>query len=171
MEEEIWKKVIGYEELYEISNFGRVKSLPKLCGHSNRKELILSPNKGKHYVVVLNKKGQRKNHFVHVLVALHFIPNPNNYPFVRHLDDIIHNNYITNLAWGTHKMNMEDKVRNNKSSVGEKNGQSKLTNTQILEIRSKYIPRKYSSRKLAKEFNVSQRLILNIIQRNSWKHI
>ena len=93
---EIWKDIKGYEGAYQISNWGRVKSL------SQKQELIRKPhlNKKKGYVGInLFKDGKRVFHLIHRLVAKQFIPNPNNYPEVNHIDEIKHNNFDWNLEW------------------------------------------------------------------------
>lgn len=97
---EEWKPIPGYEGLYEISNYGRVRSYQL---DSNGK--ILSPgNTGKdgsgYCFVNLYKDGKAKKHCtVHRLVAEAFIPNPSNFPQVNHMDECKKNNYFENLEW------------------------------------------------------------------------
>lgn len=101
---ETWKKIKGYEGLYEISNLGRVKRLYK-----NKKEKILKPIKGSygymHYS--LSKDSKNKSIRIHRLVALHFIDNLNNYPEVNHIDGNKENYSIDNLEWCTRSQNMK----------------------------------------------------------------
>ena len=93
MKEE-WKSVIGYEGLYEVSSCGQIKSL--------RKGALLTPHKiNGYYVVRLCKNGKMKNHKVHRLVAIAFIPNPENKAFVDHIDTNRSNNRVENLRWVT----------------------------------------------------------------------
>ena len=86
MENEIWKDVPGYAGIYQVSNYGRVKSLPKSYIICNKyvvtaKEKVLKQRKVKGYKIIeLNHKGIARRFPVHVLVAKMFIPNPNNYP-------------------------------------------------------------------------------------------
>lgn len=77
------------------------------------------------------------------------------------------------LFLGTHQDNMDDKVAKNRQAKpqGNLNGRAKLTEQQVKEIREKYVPRKYSSYSLAKEYGVSQYNICAIISNKSWKHI
>ena len=85
--EEIWKDIKGYEELYQVSNLGRIKSLKRKVYAGNGKmrwqyERIMSNKKtnGNGYnIVSLNKNGKSKNRYVHRLVAEMFIENNNNY--------------------------------------------------------------------------------------------
>ena len=98
MKKEYWKPVVGYEGLYEVSNFGRVKSL------KFGKERILKQSKNKktkhgYYVVCLSKNGIVKNYLVHRLVAQAFLPNPNDYKEVNHKDENPQNNIVSNLEW------------------------------------------------------------------------
>lgn len=104
---EIWKDIKGYEGLYQISNYGRVKSLGN--GNSNNsKERILKPAKLKdgYLYVILSKQGKRKGFKIHRLVAQAFIENPNNYPQVNHKDEDKTNNNVSNLEFCTPKYNI-----------------------------------------------------------------
>lgn len=100
--DEIWKDIVGWDGLYQVSSFGRVKSFRKKEPH------ILSSCVGKHgYNVVLlhDGKGKRKNERVHRLVAQAFIPNANNYPYINHKDENKTNNCVNNLEWCTAEYN------------------------------------------------------------------
>lgn len=112
---EIWKDVQGYEGLYQVSNLGRVKSVGRFVdrlasGHCWQKERILKLHK-KHngYLgVILCKDGKSKNFKVHRLVAIAFIPNPENKPYIDHINAIKTDNNINNLRWVTCKENMNN---------------------------------------------------------------
>ena len=99
---EIWKDIIGYEGLYQVSNYGRVKSLNY---HRTGKEKLLKAVKksDEHLYVDLWKNGIRKHCFVHRLVAEAFIPNPENKSIVHHIDNNPQNNNVDNLVWLTHE--------------------------------------------------------------------
>lgn len=75
------------------------------------------------------------------------------------------------LREGTQQDNMNDKKERNRNTFGEKNGLSKLTEQQVLEIRNKYIPRKYTLKMLATEYNVSYQSISIIINNKTWTHV
>lgn len=94
MSKEVWKDIIDYEGLYQVSNLGRVKSL-------FRYKRILKPQKDIHgYLKVgLYKNGKCKLFNIHKLVANAFIENPNNYKYVNHKDENKTNNRVENLEF------------------------------------------------------------------------
>ena len=112
---ELWKDIKGYEGLYKISSYGRVKSLGN---DKNRKEKILSSKSNREgYVrVYLFKDGKGKMYRVHRLVAEAFIPHPNNYPIINHKDEDKSNNIVSNLEWCTQEYNINYGTRNKKAS-------------------------------------------------------
>lgn len=111
---EQWLPVPGFEGFYEVSNTGRVRSITRMvdtCGRDKKtwvKKLyqgrILGLCTGQEYDRVSFKS---KHYFVHRFVAMAFIPNPNNYPHVNHIDGNKKNNTVENLEWCTHAMNMK----------------------------------------------------------------
>lgn len=103
---EVYKQIIGYEGLYEVSNLGNVKSLNYL--HTGQ-EKLLSPGiyTNGYLYVVLSKNGEVKQYLIHRLVAQAFLPNPNNYPQVNHKDENKLNNNVENLEWCTAQYNNE----------------------------------------------------------------
>lgn len=96
--EEVWKPVVGYEGLYEVSSMGRVR---------RKQWLLMHPKEEKcgYRRVLLTKDGEQKPFLVHRLVAEAFIPNPNNYPIINHMDECPSNNRVGNLEWCTYKHN------------------------------------------------------------------
>lgn len=102
--EEIFKDIEGYEQLYQISNLGRVKSLN--YRHTG-KEKILKQKTGKdgYCIVGLCQQNKRKFYYVHRLVGQAFIENPNNYPMVNHKDENKENNCVSNIEWCDAKYN------------------------------------------------------------------
>lgn len=104
---EIWKYIKGYENLYQISNLGRVKSMGN-GNSSNSKERILKPttnNKGYLYIG-LCKDGKVKYYLVHRLVANSFIDNPDNYNEVNHINEDKTDNRVNNLEWCSREYNI-----------------------------------------------------------------
>jgi hypothetical protein len=104
---EIYKDVVGYEGIYQVSNLGNVKRILISRGVSKKNNNFIKPfcNKA-YYQIVLQKNGKRKYFMIHRLIAQAFIPNPNNYPFINHINGIKNDNRLENLEWCTHSQNM-----------------------------------------------------------------
>lgn len=113
---EKWRDIEGYEGLYQVSDKGRVKSLPKMVSYPignkeftkvPRGELImsLSTTSRGYKQVGLHKDGKSKRVGVHRLVAKAFIPNPDDLPQVNHKDENPSNNDASNLEWCSAKYN------------------------------------------------------------------
>lgn len=118
---EIWKDVVDFEGLYQVSNFGRVHSIKTNC------ILMHCNNKLGYARLILRKNKKNYGCQVHRLVAIAFIPNINNYPEVNHKDENPRNNKLENLEWCTKKYNnnygtkIQRQVANTDySSIGEK---------------------------------------------------
>lgn len=127
--DEIFIDIKDYEGLYQISNLGRVKSLPKSDGNGNR-ERILVPEKDmrkntQYERVTLSKEGKTKRFLVHRLVATTFIPNVENKPYINHIDNNGLNNSVDNLEWCTHTENMiHSSNQGRQDEVRRKGGQA-----------------------------------------------
>lgn len=100
MDKEIWKPIVGYEGLYEVSNKGRIRSLP--FKYSQCKILKLVPRENGYLFLTLSKNRVQKAHSVHRLVAMAFIPNPEKKPTVNHKNEIRTDNRVENLEWATY---------------------------------------------------------------------
>lgn len=101
---EVWKDIKGFEGIYQISNYGRIKSFKQ---YKEGKILKLT-NKNKDYfrIVLQAKNKQRKSISIHRLVAEHFIPNPQNFTYVNYIDGNKQNNNALNLEWCTASYNV-----------------------------------------------------------------
>ncbi len=127
MEKEIWKPIKDYENLYEVSNNGKVRSLNREVVVKNKygavstrmtKSKELKPQKrGEYYIVWLCKGGKPKQYCIHRLVGETFIENPNNLRDINHKDENKLNNKVNNLEWCTHKYNMNYGNRNKIISI------------------------------------------------------
>lgn len=116
-ENELWLPIKGYENLYEISSFGRIKGMPKYKGKGGNifvpeRIMKLGLNKcGKgYYQVTLVKKGVSKTTRIHRIVALNFIENPFNLAEVNHKDGDTKNNKVSNLEWCTRLQNNQHAI-------------------------------------------------------------
>ena len=125
---EEWRPIEGYEGLYEVSSYGRVRSLDryvKTCyeAYKLHKGKILSPAKDKNGYLKVNLccNGKHNTIRVHKLVAQAFIPNPDNLPEVNHKDEVKTNNNVDNLEWCDRSYNI---------SYGTRTERQKKTNIQ-----------------------------------------
>lgn len=108
LEGEIWKPVVGYEEEFAISNYGRIKSLPRL---TRKTERIIKPYIGPrgYYEVNIYNGKKRIHRKVHRLLAITFIPNLENKTSIDHIDTNRLNNTLANIRWATCKENTNNK--------------------------------------------------------------
>lgn len=142
MLEEVWKDIPNYEGLYQISNYGRVKSLERKIEHKTTyggyyhvRGKILKPKieKDGYFRIGLKKNGIKKFYRLNRLVAQVFIPNPNNYEVVNHKDENKLNNCIDNLEWCTQKYNINygSGIRKRANKIKIKINQYSLENKYI----------------------------------------
>lgn len=111
---EIWKDIVGYEGIYQVSNYGNVKSLDRIdCrGHKIGGRIIShSKDGGGYHNVKLAKNGNVKTCHVHRLVAEAFIDNPDDKPTVNHINENKDDNTVNNLEWMTYKENAHHGTR------------------------------------------------------------
>jgi hypothetical protein len=178
---EEWREIKDFEGIYEVSNFGNVRSLmSKKDGFRNLK---LSANNTGYFMVRPHKGGLGKTCKVHRLVAETFIPNPYNKRTVNHIDGNKTNNHVSNLEWSTHSENtqhaydiglMEYRVPRPEAKIqGEKSKHSKLKESDIRYIRanSRKNGGNLTNRELAEKFGVGNTIISNIINFKKWKHV
>ena len=107
----MWKNIEGFENIYLINEYGTIKSLK--TGNIMKPYLT---NKG-YNAIDLSKDGKKYKFLIHRLVALNFVPNPDNYPIVLHLDNDKLNCHYTNLKWGTYSENNSQAIRDGLNSV------------------------------------------------------
>jgi len=168
MEQEIWKPIKKYEELYEISNLGRVKSLfmggkiMKLINHCTG-----------YNVIGLTKNGKQTLFRFHRLVAEHFCDKPLGCNIVNHKNCIKKDNRAINLEWTTVSGNTLHSFANGLQEVrvGEKSNLSVLSELDVLKIREYYKTGKYRQKDLGSMYNVSRTCISFILNKVTWKHI
>lgn len=178
---EVWKDVQGHEERYQVSDQGRVRSLPRkrYCGYGKYTEVpgkVLNLNKhnmGYRWVTLGKVDRTRKAVLVHRLVLETFVgPCPKGMNCC-HGDGDPANNRLGNLRWDTQSENMKDAVRHgtqwSPGLKGEENGNSRLTEKQVEEIRSMYASGEYTQKGLGNQFGVSQTMIFYIVSRKQWK--
>ena len=173
---EQWKKIKGYP--YEISNFGRIKSLERYIGNKgyNRvvKQKILKGiiNNGYYCINLYNKENQ-KQFRVNVLVIEYFgPPKPSAKHICNHKDGDKLFNHIDNLEWATPSENRKHAfMMGLQSTRGEKNNQAKLTEKKVKRIRNLYKTGKYTQKELGNMFDVTSQNISRIINNKIWVEI
>ena len=177
MTNELWLPVFGYEGLYEVSDYGRVKSLARVVPHARWGEQriferLLKPGRDKdgYLQVGLYKEGQKKKCQVHRLVLEAFVEPCPEGEECRHLNGVRDDNRLENLAWGTPKENKADQVLHGTKAKGERHGSAKLTETDVVQIHN-LIALGLTQTKIAKQFGVDQTLISLIHHGKNWTHL
>jgi hypothetical protein len=170
---EKWLPISGFDN-YVISNFGRVKIFERIVGGRFgkvvRKERFVRQSESCGYLICrLGNEEGYKMFKVHRLVALHFIVNPKNKPFVNHLDCNKKNNNVKNLEWCTNQENVDHAREHGRLKVGEEVVSSKLTPKQVMHIRNNL--NNLTLKQVAKLYGVSFQAISLIRRGDSWSHL
>lgn len=183
--QEIWKDIAGYEGLYQVSSFGQVKRVERyytqlngLTGNINTKllsELVMKQfeDEDGYFRIQLIKNGLRKKHFVHRLVALNFIPNPENKPEVNHKEGNKKDNRVEMLEWNTTSENQIHAIANKLyvTAKGETAGQAKLKEVQVREIHKLWKSGEVTQEYLSSMFGVASSAISRIVNGVRWRHV
>jgi len=166
--QEIWKDVIGYEGLYKISSFGRVKSFAR-----NPYGIVLSQSTTKkgYSRCDLSRDKVKVAFPVHRLVAIAFIDNPENLPQVNHIDGDKKNNLVSNLEWNTCQQNIKAAYDTGlKANDAEKHPRSIFSNEQVIEMRKMFSESK-SIRQISNLYNSRYDTVWRIIKRINYSTI
>ena len=177
-DKEVWKDIVGYETKYQVSNFGRVRSLDRYpLFKDGRKRLlkgkVLKPVKdhnGRLYVKLSNNENVRKNKSISRMVATAFLGSPEDVLLeVNHIDGNPLNNHIENLEWTTRQENMKHAVDNNLFRTGEDSPHNKVLISDVEDIfKLKFVESK-TNKEIATIYNVSRQTIDSIIKGESWQ--
>jgi len=189
------KDIKGYEDLYAITKDGRVWSYAKPCSSIDGMWMKQTPMVHKRVVkkdylvftTALTKKGKQKRFLVHRLVAITYIPNPENKPQVNHIDGNPSNNHVSNLEWSTGEENLQhaqrtglltqytEKQRKARSESGKITGpingmksRRKFSFAEAECIRKIYKFSKKSYKAMARAYNCSDNTIRNICNNKSY---
>ena len=175
MDQERWKPITEpeFEDLYEVSDQGRIRSLPRPTPRGVQGGRVLKPARlGPGYqTVTLSGNGLRVHRLVHQLVLRSFVGEPEEGQEVRHLNGVRGDNRLENLDWGTSSENEADKRRHGTLQAGEKNGAAKLSAAQVAEIRRTYASGGVSQKTLAAAYRVSQGTVSRLITGTRWAHL
>ena len=164
-QETIWRPIVGYEGLYDISNAGEVR---------NFRGRILRPQKcTNHYrECTLWRDKAPKRFLIHRLVAMAFHPNPLGKPDVNHKDLDRANNAASNLEWATEKENMRHAIALGviEKRPGSLNNRTHLKESTVLEIREKH-RNGASTKDLSIEYRTAHSTMSYLLNRRTWTHI
>ena len=118
---EVWKDIEGYDGYYQVSNLGRIKSLPRIDSMNRpvNGSITVIKNSNKYYRCALYKNGKQKSYLIHRLVAIHFVPNIYNKPDVNHKNGVKSDNTAENLEWVTKSENSKHAYDIGLSKKGE----------------------------------------------------
>lgn len=159
---EIWKKIS--DSGHEVSNSGNIRNSAGL----HLKQWTLSTG---YKQIQFKHKG--KKYSVHRLVALAFIPNINNLPFVNHLNHNRSDNRVENLEWCTQSRNIQHAFNSGRmpSHVGSLHPRSKLDEGQVKTIKSILFSKEITKKQMADYFSVCEGTIVSIQQGINWSHV
>ena len=163
---EEWK---AYDATYEVSNYGRVRN------SKNGRIRTIKPNKQGYLDMRLYKPNSHL--VIHRAVATLFIPNPNNKPFINHIDGNKHNNLVDNLEWCTRSENEKHAwkfgLKRDTATKGELHGMHKLSRKNVEYIRNHHVRNggNMKTGELARIFNVNSQTITDIVSKRIWRSI
>jgi len=171
---EEWKPVVGFEDRYDVSNFGNVRTSINSPHRNARIHLgkMIKPKleKSGYLRLHLNFDGERKFFFVHTIVLNAFSgPRPPGF-VARHLDGNRINNASHNLEWSTQKDNLQDRIKHGTHNKGERHPNAVLTNVDVLEMRRMKLMG-VSNVKIAECFLVTPTNVGYIVRNKSWTHV
>lgn len=179
---EEWRAVPGWEGFYSVSNLGRVYSHPRLifCQYPDGVRRRLNPGKMMKprpcplgYTSVILQRGNEavcSTQKVHRLVAMAFIPNPDNLPQINHKNGKPGDNRVENLEWCTAEENIHHAVRELGMNQGERSGHAKLTASLVTQIRQ-WAANGLSESQISMLVPVSRAQVGRIVRRERWQHL
>jgi len=174
LREPIWRPVVGYEGIYDVSSLGQVRSLPRnpevrSRGYFPRPGKILSPAMRNNYPAVLLYKNRDREHVnVHTIVLEAFAgPRPDGMQ-ASHLDGDTTNNASANLEWATPKQNNAEKLRHGTQLYGEDHHASKLTLEDVRTI-IQMDANRCKLAEISEEVGISVSQVRNVLTGGSWK--
>lgn len=174
---EIWKPVKGFEETYEVSSLGRIRSVDRVryCGNGyvDKPSVILKQyvNVRGYWCVSLYKNKKSHCRVVHRLMAETFLEKGANDTEVNHINGVKTDNFLENLEWVTHKENMRHAIESGLRSIktGGNTHNASFTNEQAVEIRKMFSSGNYSKSELARRYGVSFSTMGKLLNNKTYK--
>lgn len=156
--------VAGFEGLYSVSRCGRVYSHARYGAMS--KWLRMTLDKNGYARVAFTRNNIAKTHKVHRVVALTFLPNPNNLPCVNHINGIRNDNRVENLEWCTIKQNVRHAWATGRAKAlkGELSATSKISDLRRIELVQDYALTSMTQNQIALKYGISQANVSLIIR-------
>lgn len=187
MENEIWADAFGFEDHYEVSNHGNIRSkavfIPHdgnwnedLGGYIKHKKLHkVQINRYGYVTKKLCKYGGCKRTLVHRLVARAFIPTDDYKQQINHIDGNKQNNHVSNLEWCSPSFNIKHAwatgLMTNEHTIGSKHHKAKINEADVLVIRDSYKNKVKTKKELAAEYGLSEASVSDVLYKRTWRHV
>jgi len=174
---EKWRDIKGYENYYQVSNIGNVRSLDRtvphpVMGFKKGKPCKQHPNHNGYMRVGLHKLGNREQEFVHKLVGQAFVSNPNSKPQINHIDGDKLNNNVENIEWCTNKENCIHAsnlgLRNPVRGIEHHN--AKMNPEKVKDLRKKR-DEGWSYKQLCDLFGITKGVVGQIYHKRTWAYV
>lgn len=163
---EQWRQVVGFEGLYAVSSYGRIRSLPRFKAHGGIMTTSLS---GRGYrKVTLCRRGEKYVHkFVHQIVLEAFVGSRPHRMEAAHNNGVRDDNRLSNLRWDTRVENFRDKRKHGTHCCGETHGRRKLSEKQVKQIRKC----KGTLKEIGDRFGIGPMQVHRIKTKKNWSHL
>ena len=172
---EVWRPIVGWEEVYDVSSWGRVRRRKAAPGTSAG--LVLNPvigNRG-YRVTTLYDRARRETRTVHSLVAAAFLGPRPCMAEVNHVDHDRTNNRVNNLEYVSRQQNHDHAKRAGRlkggGAKGERSHRAKLTSEDVVWIRQAYPTGQFTMQHVATRLGITKQAVCRIIHRQTWKHL
>lgn len=168
---EEWRPITGFDGGYEVSNLGRVRSLPRRSanGRALKGKIFQDQDNRGYRQVCFRIAGKSRCALVHRMVAQAFIPNPDNLPVINHKNGIKTDNQVKNLEWCTHQENIDHakELGLQRYHQGEAHGMARLTSSEVREI----LDWQSTEKAAVVKFAISRSQYYRIRRGEAWKHL